>query len=537
METASDSRKRPLDSESESGISKKSLQRMDCTGTENIYLKVLVPSVAAGAIIGKGGETITQIQKDTGANIKMSKSNDYYPGTTERVCLITGSPEAVRTVHNFVMEKIRDKPDQGSRNESDGSRHQERHKQVKILVPNSTAGMIIGKAGNYISQIKEDSSAYVQISQKSKEMNLPERCVTVAGDLSQVKKAVEMILQKIIDDPQSGSCPNISYADYRGPVASANPTGSPYATSHQGPATSGPTPPHVSPFQNLGTGINNLTLSSNNSLFDSMKTALRNAGYAEVAVEEISNAMLTLLNYGFFGMAMQQLMTHVTTLQAGGVPPPLMAPNPGPHTTGTMPGIIGQGPNPAAAAAAAAAAATFPGNAPSAANATTGEGHSFFGPMGATTTSSMTSDTPADYVHDRSTYGGATSGGTVAQTRAPAAGGGGGDAMFIGQNQNSFGLGMSIPGNASGTEEEDKKEMEVGEHIVGAILGPGGRGIVDIQQQTCTNIQISKKGVYAPGTRNRIVTITGTASNVQQAQSIIEHRIGVEEEKRARTSR
>lgn len=52
----------------------------DCTGTENIYLKVLVPSVAAGAIIGKGGETITQIQKDTGANIKMSKSNDYYPG-------------------------------------------------------------------------------------------------------------------------------------------------------------------------------------------------------------------------------------------------------------------------------------------------------------------------------------------------------------------------------------------------------------------------------------------------------------------------
>lgn len=88
--------------------------------------------------------------------------------------------------------------------------------QVKILVPNSTAGMIIGKAGNYISQIKEDSSAYVQISQKSKEMNLPERCVTVAGDLSQVKKAVEMILQKIIDDPQSGSCPNISYADYRG---------------------------------------------------------------------------------------------------------------------------------------------------------------------------------------------------------------------------------------------------------------------------------------------------------------------------------
>ena len=49
----------------------------------SIYLKVLVPSVAAGAIIGKGGETIAQIQKEVNARIKMSKANDFYPG----ICL------------------------------------------------------------------------------------------------------------------------------------------------------------------------------------------------------------------------------------------------------------------------------------------------------------------------------------------------------------------------------------------------------------------------------------------------------------------
>ena len=48
--------------------------------SDQVHLKVLVPSIAAGAIIGKGGETITQIQKETGANIKMSKANDFYPG-------------------------------------------------------------------------------------------------------------------------------------------------------------------------------------------------------------------------------------------------------------------------------------------------------------------------------------------------------------------------------------------------------------------------------------------------------------------------
>ena len=52
--------------------------------SDQVHLKVLIPSIAAGAIIGKGGETITQIQKETGANIKMSKANDFYPGKFQR---------------------------------------------------------------------------------------------------------------------------------------------------------------------------------------------------------------------------------------------------------------------------------------------------------------------------------------------------------------------------------------------------------------------------------------------------------------------
>lgn len=42
--------------------------------------------------------------------------------------------------------------------------------------------MIIGKGGNYIKQIKEQSGSYVQISQKAKELSLQERCITVVGE-------------------------------------------------------------------------------------------------------------------------------------------------------------------------------------------------------------------------------------------------------------------------------------------------------------------------------------------------------------------
>lgn len=50
------------------------------------------------------------------------------------------------------------------------------------------------------------------------------------GDLETNSKVCQMILQKIIEDPQSGSCLNLSYADVAGPVANFSPTGSPYAT-------------------------------------------------------------------------------------------------------------------------------------------------------------------------------------------------------------------------------------------------------------------------------------------------------------------
>lgn len=66
--------------------------------------------------------------------------------------------------------------------------------------------------------------------------------------------------------------------------------------------------------------------------------------------------------------------------------------------------------------------------------------------------------------------------------------------------------------------------------------GPGGRSLVEIQQISGANIQISKKGIFAPGTRNRIVTITGNPSSINHAQILIEERISQEEMKRARSN-
>ena len=199
------------------------------------HLKVLIPSAAAGAIIGKGGETIAEVQQKVGAKVKLSKANDFYPGTNERVCLISGSKDAVTDICAFVQEKVREKPDPHSKPaiDFDNKITAERERQVKGIVPNSTAGMIIGKGGCTIQQIKETSGSFIQLSQKPSDTTLPERVVTVIGDDDSNKAALDMILNKVQEDPQSGSCLNVSYSEINGPVTNANPTGSPFANGQQ----------------------------------------------------------------------------------------------------------------------------------------------------------------------------------------------------------------------------------------------------------------------------------------------------------------
>ncbi|XP_060536497.1 RNA-binding protein Pasilla isoform X2 [Cylas formicarius] len=488
------------------------------SGDGTYHFKLLVPSVAAGAIIGKGGETIAQLQKDTGARVKMSKSHDFYPGTTERVCLITGNVEAIMKVLEFIMDKIREKPDLTKPviEAGDSKLTQERDKQVKILVPNSTAGMIIGKAGNYIKQIKESSGSYVQISQKAKDVSLQERCITVIGEKDQNKQACLMILSKVVEDPQSGTCLNVSYADVSGPVANYNPTGSPFAQQttpggafsastaslnstlsaaaavQQGLVLNGAGPPGLSLSLNLGTpgqGIGGVTT----QLLDHIKLHLRTSGLTDPHIAEICAALAVLAKYGILGVGLGLGNAHAGALPVSSYLSVMEQASAATANTGVF-GAIGQ--------------------------VSLGEC------LGANSPTPRTSLERYESAFDPFRH-------QASAATAP-----------ISLNNNSFGLGTNSqvavlsksPTPAELNGHKESKNVEIPEVIVGAILGPGGRSLVEIQQISGANIQISKKGIFAPGTRNRIVTITGNQHSINTAQYLIEQRISEEELKRARNN-
>ncbi|KAM4019727.1 RNA-binding protein Nova-2-like isoform 1-T1 [Anomaloglossus baeobatrachus] len=402
METeASDSRKRPLETPTEASSTKRSNTAAD---DSELFLKVLIPSYAAGSIIGKGGQTIVQLQRETGATIKLSKSKDFYPGTTERVCLVQGTAEALMSVHNFIAEKVREVPQGATKSDlgvlipAQNNISAERAKQAKLIVPNTTAGLIIGKGGSTVRSIMEESGAWVQLSQKPAGPNLQERVVTVSGEPNQVQRAIRSIIHKAREDPPQGTAHlNISYINSQGPVANSNPTGSPYAGGSAEPTispfpTAPPAPPAISGGDLLA----------------------------------ISTALNTLASYGYStGLGFNPLV--------GGVHPAAV--------------------------------------------------------------SLLTSYTGEP---------------------TPALGLGGG------------GILMDKLAAESVTGKETL-EMAVPETLVGAILGKGGKTLVEYQELTGARIQISKKGEFVPGTRSRKVTITGPPGATQAAQYLIGQRVAYEQ--------
>ncbi|XP_016429479.1 RNA-binding protein Nova-1-like isoform X2 [Sinocyclocheilus rhinocerous] len=460
-----DSRKRPLETPTEASSTKRTN-----TGEEGEYfLKVLIPSYAAGSIIGKGGQTIVQLQKETGATIKLSKSKDFYPGTTERVCLVQGTVEALNSVHDFIAEKVREMPQSAQKTEPvsilqpQTTVNPDRVKQAKLIVPNSTAGLIIGKGGATVKAVMEQSGAWVQLSQKPEGINLQERVVTISGEPEQNRKAVEIIVQKIQEDPQSSSCLNISYSNISGPVANSNPTGSPYANSAE-----------VMPAAAAAAAA---------------ATASSLLGQASLAGV---GAFPTTMS-SFSGNDLLTITSALNTLASYG------------YNTNSL----GLGLNPAAASGVLAAVAASANPAAAAA---------------ANLLASYANDASASSGHHATSLGGFTLGSLAAATGAT----------------NGY-LSAASPLMASSllaTEKltegaKDVVEIAVPENLVGAILGKGGKTLVEYQELTGARIQISKKGEFVPGTRNRKVTITGSPAATQAAQYLISQRITYEQGVRA----
>ncbi|XP_010243187.1 PREDICTED: protein BTR1-like isoform X4 [Nelumbo nucifera] len=162
---------------------------------KNTYIRFLASNAAAGSIIGKGGSTITEFQSQSGARIQLSRSHEFFPGTSDRIIMISGAFDDVIMAMELILAKLL------SEVQAEDSDDVDPKSKVRLIVPNSSCGGIIGKGGATIKSFIEDSQAGIKISpQDHNFIGLNDRLVTLTGSLEEQMRAIYLVLSKLIED-------------------------------------------------------------------------------------------------------------------------------------------------------------------------------------------------------------------------------------------------------------------------------------------------------------------------------------------------
>jgi len=143
------------------------------TSDESVEVGMLFQHQDLGAVIGKGGEKIKNIREESGAQIHTSK---FVPGVAERTAKIMGSAEQVSSAIKMIINT--------------GSKEQP---TIILLAEYMNCGLLIGKQGVTIKQIREETQAEIQVSSECIG-NSTQKQILVSGDYESVIKAIDAVV-------------------------------------------------------------------------------------------------------------------------------------------------------------------------------------------------------------------------------------------------------------------------------------------------------------------------------------------------------
>lgn len=140
------------------GGSAQSSASVGAGAANEMAIKVLVSNKDAGSLIGKNGSTIVSFQAATGSRVRVSRADEPFPGTQERVVLITGTLECVSRCLALVIEQVHKHfSDYPYADKEVQSLDPNAHRTMNLVIPAGASGLIIGRGGDTVRTLASKS--------------------------------------------------------------------------------------------------------------------------------------------------------------------------------------------------------------------------------------------------------------------------------------------------------------------------------------------------------------------------------------------
>uniref|UniRef100_K7FX23 Poly(rC) binding protein 4 n=1 Tax=Pelodiscus sinensis TaxID=13735 RepID=K7FX23_PELSI len=161
-----------------------------------LTLRMLMHGKEVGSIIGKFKSTVPGVFEQSSARITISEGS-----CPERITTITGSTDAVFRAVSMIAFKLEEDLGPGA---TDGGAVSKPPVTLRLVIPASQCGSLIGKAGAKIKEIRETTGAQVQVAGDLLP-NSTERAVTVSGVPGAIIQCVRQICAVILESPPKGA--------------------------------------------------------------------------------------------------------------------------------------------------------------------------------------------------------------------------------------------------------------------------------------------------------------------------------------------
>ncbi|XP_030259301.1 far upstream element-binding protein 1 isoform X2 [Sparus aurata] len=234
-------------------------------------LDVPVPRFAVGIVIGRNGEMIKKIQNDTGVRIQFKPDDGSTP---DRIAQIMGPPDQAQHAAEIISDLLRSVQAGGPPGHGGGGRGRGRGQgnwnmgppgglqEFTFTVPTMKTGLIIGKGGETIKGISQQSGARIELQRNPPPNADPNiKMFTVRGSPQQIDYARQLVEEKIggpvtpMGGPHGPPGPHGGPGPH-GPPGPPGPPGAPMGPYNPGPYNQGPPGPHgpPAPYQPQGWG-------------------------------------------------------------------------------------------------------------------------------------------------------------------------------------------------------------------------------------------------------------------------------------------
>ncbi|XP_036387537.1 poly(rC)-binding protein 4 isoform X4 [Megalops cyprinoides] len=161
-----------------------------------LTLRLLMHGKEVGSIIGKKGETVKRIREESSARINISEGS-----CPERIITITGPTDCVFRAFTMITLKLEEDLTTLVAN---GTVTTKPPVTLRLVIPASQCGSLIGKGGSKIKEIRESTGAQVQVAGDLLP-NSTERGVTISGTQDAIIQCVKLICTVILESPPKGA--------------------------------------------------------------------------------------------------------------------------------------------------------------------------------------------------------------------------------------------------------------------------------------------------------------------------------------------